>query len=126
MDRQKDLMKSHTSSFIALMIENFGEILVPCLLEPTDGLILGDALALANLALAQFALGHAVPSALHHNVKIHAVNARVGVILDAEIDVLADTESPVACKLEKDKPAALSREMDGLFQAHRSRRSFSS
>ncbi len=89
-------MKSHRSRFIDLMVENLGEILVPCLLEPGDGLILGDALALANLALAQFALGDAVPSALHHNVKIHAVNSRVGVILDAEIDVLADSESPVA------------------------------
>ncbi len=78
------------------MIENFGEILVPCLLEPSDGLILGDALALANLALAQFALGDAVSSTLHHNVKIHAVNTRVGIILDAEIDVLADTETPIS------------------------------
>jgi hypothetical protein len=86
--------------FIPLVIEDLGEILVPGLLEPRDRLLLGDALPLANLALAQLALGDAVPSALHHNVEIHTVDTRVRIVLDTEIDMLADAETPVACKLQ--------------------------
>ena len=38
------------------MIEDLGEILVPGLLKPCHGLLLGNALPLADLALAQLAL----------------------------------------------------------------------
>ena len=48
------------------------------------------------LALAELPLADAVAGPLHHNEEVHPVNARVRVVLEPEIDVLADSEPPVA------------------------------
>ncbi len=43
------------------------------------------------------ALGNTIAGTLHDHVEIHTVNASIGIVLDSEIDVLIDTEAPVAC-----------------------------
>ena len=50
----------------------------------------------ADSALAAAAAGDALTRAGHAAVEIHTVDTNRGVVLDAEIDVLADTESEVA------------------------------
>ena len=66
------------------------------LLEPLDGLVTVDAVAGADRALAAAAAGDALTGAGHAAVEVHAVDTNRGVVLDAEIDVLADTEAEVA------------------------------
>jgi hypothetical protein len=78
------------------LVENLREIFSPLLLEPVDGLLLRDTLTLPHLALTKLALADTVASALHANVEVHAVDARVRVVLEPQIDVLADAKPPVA------------------------------
>ena len=66
------------------------------LLEPLDGLVTVDAVAGADRALAAAAAGDALTGTGHAAVEVHAVDTDRGVVLDAEIDVLADTEAEVA------------------------------
>lgn len=66
------------------------------LLEPLDGLVALDAVLVADAALHPAAAGDAVTGAGHAAVEVHAVDTDGGVVLDAEIDVLADTEAEVA------------------------------
>lgn len=82
-------------------------------LVPLDGLVLVDAVGSTDLALASPALGNTLAGAGHADVEVHTVdtarcqcvsksnpilchipNARV--VLDAQVDVLADTETEVA------------------------------
>mmetsp|Transcript_22424 Transcript_22424/g.56597 ORF Transcript_22424/g.56597 Transcript_22424/m.56597 type:complete len:214 (-) Transcript_22424:22-663(-) len=86
------------------LVEHLGKVLVPDLLEPSDALLLADPLPLPHLAHAELALRDAVPGALHHDVEVHAVDAGVGVILDAEVNVLADAKPPVAVLREVAAP----------------------
>ena len=69
---------------------------VEALLEPLDRLLALDAVASTDAALDTPALGHALALARHAGVKVHAVDADRGVVLEAEIDVLADAETEVA------------------------------
>ena len=50
----------------------------------------------ADRALAAAAAGDALTGTGHAAVEVHAVDTDRGVVLDAEIDVLADTEAEVA------------------------------
>ena len=50
----------------------------------------------ADTALGATAAGDALTGAGHAAVEVHAVDTNRGVVLDAEIDVLADTEAEVA------------------------------
>jgi hypothetical protein len=65
-------------------------------LEPLDGLLALDLVADTNLALHAAAAGDTLTRAGHAAVEVHAVNTDGGVVLDTEIDVLADTEAEVA------------------------------
>jgi hypothetical protein len=69
---------------------------VEALLEPLDGVIAADAVAGTDSALAAAAAGDALTGAGHAAVEVHAVDTDAGVVLDAEIDVLRDTEAEVA------------------------------
>jgi hypothetical protein len=68
---------------------------VEALLEPLDGLVAVDAVGRADSALAAAAAGDTLTGAGHAAVEIHTVDTDRGVVLDAEIDVLADTEAKV-------------------------------
>ena len=49
----------------------------------------------ANLGLATATLGDALTTATHADVEVHSVNSNSWVVLDAEIDVLGDSETEV-------------------------------
>jgi len=65
-------------------------------LEPLDGVVAVDAVAGTDAALAVAAAADALTGAGHAAVEVHAVDTNTGVVLDAEIDVLADAEAEVA------------------------------
>lgn len=69
---------------------------VESLLEPLDSLLALDAVAGANSALHAAAASDTLTGAGHATVKIHTIDTDGRVVLDAEIDVLADTEAEVA------------------------------
>ena len=91
------------------------------ILEPLDRLLLVDAVASTNLALSTSPLGYPLARSCpvekqsmpcpylarvetrlleradsHAAVKVHAIDTNCGIILDAQINVLANTESEVA------------------------------
>jgi len=69
---------------------------VEAALEPLDSLVLGDLVGGTNTASLVLLAGDAVTGTGHHNVEVHAVNADGGVVLDAQVNVLLDTETEVA------------------------------
>jgi hypothetical protein len=69
---------------------------VESLLEPLDRLLALDAVAGANGALHAAAAGDTLTGAGHAAVEVHAVDTNGRVVLDAKIDVFADTEAEVA------------------------------
>lgn len=69
---------------------------VEALLEPPDGVLTGDAVAGTDPGLSAAAAGNARTGALHAAVEVHTVDTNTRVVLDAEVDVLADTEAEVA------------------------------
>lgn len=68
---------------------------VESLLEPLDGLVTLDAVAGTNGGLHATAASDALTRSGHAAVKVHAVDTNGRVVLDAEIDVLGDTEAEV-------------------------------
>ena len=64
-------------------------------LVPLDNLLTLDAVGGANLGLATATLGDALTTATHADVEVHSVNSDSWVVLDAEIDVLGDSETEV-------------------------------
>lgn len=69
---------------------------VEALLEPLDGLVAVDAVAGTDAGLGAATAGHTLTRASHAAVEVHAVDTNTGVVLDAQVDVLADTEAEVA------------------------------
>ena len=65
-------------------------------LEPLDRLVAVDAVARADTTLAAAAAADALARARHAAVEIHAVDADGRVVLDAQVNVLADAEAKVA------------------------------
>lgn len=65
-------------------------------LEPLDDIITLDLVGSSDLGLAAPALGNTLSWAGHAAVEVHSVNSNRWVVLDAEIDVLGDTETEVA------------------------------
>ena len=81
---------------LSQLFKRLSDNTVEALLEPLDGLLALDAVLVADAALHPAAAGDAVTRAGHAAVEVHAVDTDTGVVLDAEIDVLADTEAEVA------------------------------
>jgi len=65
-------------------------------LEPLDGLVTLDAVRGADLGLCSATASDTLTRSGHAAVEVHAVDTNGRVVLDAEIDVLADTETEVA------------------------------
>jgi len=61
-----------------------------------DSLITLDLVGSTNTGLASATLGNTLTRTGHAAVEIHSVNTNRRVVLDAEIDVFADTETKVA------------------------------
>ena len=70
--------------------------LVEGLQIPLKSIILSNLVLGANVSPARLASGHTESLAAQDNVEIHTVDARVGVILDTEIDVLLNAEAEVS------------------------------
>ena len=66
------------------------------LLVPFDDLILADLVGSTDGGSCTATLGDALTAAAHADIEVHAVDTDSGVVLDAEIDVLADAEAEVA------------------------------
>ena len=82
-----------------LMVESLPRLsdnAVEARLEPLDGLVALDAVAGTDAALGASSAGDALTRSGHAAVEVHAVDTNGGVVLDTEIDVLADTEAEVA------------------------------
>lgn len=73
---------------------------IEALLEPFDRLVTVDAVASADSALAAAATGDALAGTGHAAVEVHTVDTDRRVVLDAEIDVLVDTEAEVTSLAE--------------------------
>lgn len=69
---------------------------VEALLEPPDGVVAVDAVAGTDSGLGTTAAGDTLTGASHAAVEVHAVDTDTRVVLDAQVDVLADTEAKVA------------------------------
>jgi hypothetical protein len=65
-------------------------------LEPLDDLLTLDLVSGTDTGLRTAALGDTVTRAGHAAVEVHAVDTDRGVVLDAQVDVLGDTETEVA------------------------------
>lgn len=81
---------------IAHCLKDLSDDAIEALLEPLDGLLTLDAVAGTDSALASSAAGDALTRAGHAAVEVHAVDTDGRVVLDTEIDVLANTEPKVA------------------------------
>lgn len=66
------------------------------LLEELHRVLSGDPLRDAHSVLAPSALGNTFPGLLEHDVEVHAEDSGVGVVFDAQVDVLLDPKSEVA------------------------------
>lgn len=64
-------------------------------LVPFDDLVLADLVGRTDGGPGTATLGNALTTAAHADVEVHSVNTDSGVVLDTEIDVLADTEAEV-------------------------------
>lgn len=69
---------------------------IEALLEPLDGVVTGDAVGGTDAALRAAATDNTLTRAGHAAVEVHAVDTDTRVVLDAEIDVLRDTEAEVS------------------------------
>ena len=73
-----------------------GIALVEGLQIPLKSILLGDLVLGANVRPARLAPGNTKSLAAENDIEIHTVDARVGVILDTEIDVLLNAEAEVS------------------------------
>jgi hypothetical protein len=72
--------------------------LVEGLQVPLKSILFGDLVLGANVRPTRLASGHTESLAAQNDVEIHTVDARAGVILDTEINVLLNAEAKVSCK----------------------------
>ena len=87
-------------SFSSNISPDLSDNAIEALLEPLDGLVAADAVAGTDSALAAAAAGDALTRAGHAAVEVHAVDTDRRIVLDAQIDVLGDTETEVASLAE--------------------------
>ena len=65
-------------------------------LEPLDGISLGETVVDADAARGALALVDAHAGTLKDDVEVHAIDADLGIVLDAKVDVLLDAKAKVA------------------------------
>ena len=82
--------KSHLNKASVALVEG--------LQVPLKGIFLGDLVLRADVRPTRLASGHTESLAAQNDVEIHTVDARAGVILDTEINVLLNAEAKVSCK----------------------------
>ena len=65
-------------------------------LEPLHGVFLVEPVWRSHGSGAPLLVAHVHAGATQHHVKVHAVDTDGGIVLDAQVDVLLDTETEVA------------------------------
>lgn len=78
--------------------------------EPLLGLLLGDTLLVAQTSATALTLSDTDTRAGEDNVEVHTIDTNLRIVLQAEIDVLLDTETEVTSRGE-----ALVRELELLL-----------
>lgn len=68
---------------------------IKLLLEPLDGVLLGDSVVDTDGRSASLSSGNSVTGSANDDEEVHTVNSDIGVVLDTKIDVLVDTETEV-------------------------------
>lgn len=86
------------------MIQNLPHNPLEPVLEPLDSLWLRDSVAGSNPRDRSPPLSHSLSRPRHAAVEVHPVDADSRVILDAQINVLADAEPEVARRREVPLP----------------------
>ena len=81
---------------LVLSLRLLEENTVEGVLEPLHRLSLGDLLVVTNAAGLLSSGGNTSAGAAEDDVEVHAVDTNVRVVLDAEIDVLVNTEAEAA------------------------------
>lgn len=69
---------------------------VETLLEPRNGVLRLDLVGVANTANLGLATSNAHTRAAHDDVEVHTEDTDSGVVLDAQVDVLVNTETKVS------------------------------
>jgi len=85
-------------------------------LVPLDDLCLSDAVGGTDPALTSTTLGNTLARAGHAAVEVHSVNSNGWVVLDAQIDVFADTEAEVASLGEVASPQLVFLDLETTLQ----------
>jgi hypothetical protein len=70
------------------------------LLEPGDSFLLRDPVLLADWSRAALPMGNTESRSTKVNIEIHAVDASVGVILHAKVDVFLNSKAKIASRRE--------------------------
>jgi hypothetical protein len=65
-------------------------------LEPLDGVFLGDLVVDSNTSCADLSLGNAGSRSVQADEKVHSVDTSGRIVLDTQIDVLVDSETKVS------------------------------
>ena len=65
-------------------------------LEPLHGVVLDQPVGESNGSGAPLLLEHILSGPAQHDVEVHTVDTDVGVVLDAQVDMLGNTEAEVA------------------------------
>lgn len=71
---------------------------IESLFEPGDGVLLVDLVLDADAARLVLAALHTAAGAGEADVEVHTVDTGGGIVLDAEVNVLLDTETEVTCE----------------------------
>lgn len=67
--------------------------------EPLLGIIGSNSLEFTEFSSGVLSFGDSLSSSGENDVEIHTENTSVGIVLDSKIDVLFDTETEVAYKI---------------------------
>ena len=98
--KQTDKSKKQSERFKSTNNRFLEENTLVLLLKPFHGLHLGNLVLAANVSAALLPPVHAEAGASHNNVKVHAVNTSVGIVLEAKVNVLFDAKSKVSSLAE--------------------------
>merc|ERR1740129_760101 len=85
-------------------------------LEPLHAVLLRQPVVEADLAPLELLVLHAEAGPGEVDVEVHAVDARAGVVLDAEVDVLGDAEAEAAVLGEVLLPQLVLLDLQALLQ----------
>merc|ERR1739848_607726 len=85
-------------------------------LEPFHAVFLHETVSESDAGSLELAVSHAEARSGQMHIEVHPVNASAGVVLDAQVDVLADAETEAAVFGEHTLPQLVLLHFQTLFQ----------